>query len=338
MSRVSGNKTTHTHTLHTKRKRQWFKQNPERATSTINTRENRAYYHMSSCFRLSFSSYFQSRSGIQLYAVVQPSLLPQHFFHVKCSAFFRPLLCPSASFPLLLCWSRPLVGVDAENSQVVQETPHPLVFMAPHTARVRHRHNDALRGDVSCPPWAQIRKKDRFPEFHKTFIWLKSPRCSYFKMRNRVVGRRDSFFAPMQRVDEPGTRADSTSRSHTVSITYLHSSYPDFYVDESARSVLHFEGVLQKACTMRRVCTGRPPWTSIDRSALRDKAVQSLLDESASRENLKCQGVFTCTPFWRETMAVYRLLAQMSRCIHVYPFLARNHGGVPSSGVCPKII
>ena len=25
----------------------------------------------------------------------------------------------------------------------------------------------------------------------------------------------------------------------------------------------------------------------------------------------------------------------MSRCIHVYPFVARNHGGMPFSGVCP---
>ena len=25
----------------------------------------------------------------------------------------------------------------------------------------------------------------------------------------------------------------------------------------------------------------------------------------------------------------------MSRCIYVYPFVARNHGGIPFSGVCP---
>ena len=28
----------------------------------------------------------------------------------------------------------------------------------------------------------------------------------------------------------------------------------------------------------------------------------------------------------------------MSRCIHVYSFVARNHGGIPFSGVCPNII
>ena len=27
----------------------------------------------------------------------------------------------------------------------------------------------------------------------------------------------------------------------------------------------------------------------------------------------------------------------MSRCIHVYSFVARNHGGIPFSGVCPYL-
>ena len=27
----------------------------------------------------------------------------------------------------------------------------------------------------------------------------------------------------------------------------------------------------------------------------------------------------------------------MSRCIHVYPFVARNHGGIPFSGVCTSL-
>ena len=26
----------------------------------------------------------------------------------------------------------------------------------------------------------------------------------------------------------------------------------------------------------------------------------------------------------------------MLRCIHAYPFVARNHGGIPFSGVCPN--
>ena len=49
---------------------------------------------------------------------------------------FRPLFRRSASFPLVLSCSRSLVGVDAESFEVVQETPHPLFLLAPHTARV----------------------------------------------------------------------------------------------------------------------------------------------------------------------------------------------------------
>ena len=39
---------------------------------------------------------------------------------------FNPLFRRSAPFPLVLGCSRPLVGVDAESSEVVQETPRPL--------------------------------------------------------------------------------------------------------------------------------------------------------------------------------------------------------------------
>ena len=60
---------------------------------------------------------------------------------------FRPLFHRSAPFPLVLGCSRLLVGVDAESSEVVQETPHPLFFLAPHTARAPHQFSEhhALR-------------------------------------------------------------------------------------------------------------------------------------------------------------------------------------------------
>ena len=50
-------------------------------------------------------------------------------FAMKCSA--PSLFCRSAPFPLVLGCSRPLVGVDAESSEVVQETPHPLFSWPP---------------------------------------------------------------------------------------------------------------------------------------------------------------------------------------------------------------
>ena len=48
---------------------------------------------------------------------------------------FRPLFCRPAPFLLVLDGGRPLVGVDAEGSEIVQKTLHPLFFLASHTTR-----------------------------------------------------------------------------------------------------------------------------------------------------------------------------------------------------------
>ena len=42
---------------------------------------------------------------------------------------------PSSPSPLVLGYSRPLVGVNTESSEVIQEIPRPLFFLPPHTAR-----------------------------------------------------------------------------------------------------------------------------------------------------------------------------------------------------------
>ena len=55
---------------------------------------------------------------------------------------FCPLLSRSAPFPRVLGCSRPLVSVDAESSEVVQETPNPLFFLPPHTARAPHHFSE----------------------------------------------------------------------------------------------------------------------------------------------------------------------------------------------------
>ena len=55
---------------------------------------------------------------------------------------FRPWFPRSASLPLVLGCSRPLVRVDAESSEVVQEALHPLSFLAPHTARVPRQFSE----------------------------------------------------------------------------------------------------------------------------------------------------------------------------------------------------
>ena len=87
----------------------------------VASQQGRANQHEPACFGLSSPWSFPSRSGIPLYAVVQPCFLYSDPF---CHEMFPPLFCRSAPFPLVLGCSRPLVGVDAENSEIVQETPH----------------------------------------------------------------------------------------------------------------------------------------------------------------------------------------------------------------------
>ena len=70
--------------------------------------------------------------------------MPQSSLGFRCSdqfchKMFRPLIHRPASFPLVLGYSRPLVGVNADSSEIVQETPHLLFFLAPHTARGPHQ-------------------------------------------------------------------------------------------------------------------------------------------------------------------------------------------------------
>ena len=94
----------------------------------VASQQGQANQHEPACFGLASPWSFPSRSGIRLHAVVQPwlSLQSNPFHH----AMFRPLFRRSAPFPLVLSCSCPLVGVDAESSEVVQETPRPLFFLA----------------------------------------------------------------------------------------------------------------------------------------------------------------------------------------------------------------
>ena len=94
----------------------------------VASQQGRANQHEPTCFGLSSTWSFPSLSGIPLHAVVQPWFFCNDPF---CHKMFRPLFCRSAPFPLVLGCSRPLVGVYAESSEVVQETLHPLFFLVP---------------------------------------------------------------------------------------------------------------------------------------------------------------------------------------------------------------
>ena len=73
-----------------------------------------------------------------------------------CHETFRPLFRRPAPFPLLPgCSSRPLVGVNTESSEFVQETTHPLFFRpprqpAPLTSHMNITHLGSLVSSMSA--------------------------------------------------------------------------------------------------------------------------------------------------------------------------------------------
>ena len=102
---------------------------------------------------------------------------------------FRPLFRRSALFPLVLGCCRPLVGVDAESSEVVQETPHPLFFLAPHTARAPHQLSEhhALRQSRILHACHKSREQDPPPALSRLDA-LTSRLDKHVQTGNRVVG------------------------------------------------------------------------------------------------------------------------------------------------------
>ena len=68
-------------------------------------------------------------------------------------------------FPLVLGCSCSLVGVDAESSEVVQETPHPLFSLPPHTAHALHQfpEHQALRQSRTLRTRHKSREQDPPP-------------------------------------------------------------------------------------------------------------------------------------------------------------------------------
>ena len=137
----------------------------------VASQQGLANQHEPACFGLSSPGSFPSRSGIPLHAVVQPWFSLQHPF---CHEMLRPLFRRSAPFPLVLGCSRPLVGVEAENSEVVSEAPHPL-FLLPPTQPAPPPFLRASRTlAVSYSPCAP-----QIPQT-KSASCVKSPRCSHF--------------------------------------------------------------------------------------------------------------------------------------------------------------
>ena len=127
------------------------KPNARKFAPLVASQQWRANQHEPACFGLSSPWSFPSRSDLVFFCS-----------DPFCHEMFRTLFCRSAPFPLVLGCSRPLVGVDAESSEVVQETPHTLFFVAPHTAHAPHHFSEhhALRQSRILHARHKFRKQD----------------------------------------------------------------------------------------------------------------------------------------------------------------------------------
>ena len=98
-------------------------------------------------------------------------------------------------FPLVLGCDRPRVGVDAETSEVVQETPHPFVLLPPIGDRSPHESSEHHAFRQSCVLHARHRPREQDPPLAQYRLDALAPRLHKgFEIGDRVVGA--STFSP----------------------------------------------------------------------------------------------------------------------------------------------
>ena len=119
-------------------------------------------------------------------------------FAMKRSASCSTVLRHS---PLVLGCSHSLIGVDAESSEVVQETPHPLFSLAPYAARASHHYfseHHALRQSRTLHERHKPANNIRF--LRKVTLVLSLP--VFISVSRWEIGwsARSLFRKPMQRV------------------------------------------------------------------------------------------------------------------------------------------
>ena len=101
----------------------------------------------------------------------------------------RPLFRRSAPSLLVLDCSRPQVGINADSSEIVQEIPHTLFFLASHSARAPHQFSEhhALRQSRILHARHKSRKQDP-PSAQSRLDALTSRLDKRVQIGNRVVG------------------------------------------------------------------------------------------------------------------------------------------------------
>ena len=97
---------------------------------------------------------------------------------------FRPLYHSFVPFFSILSCDPPLVGLDTESSEVVQETPHPLLFLPSRGTAPLRVLRTSRTSAVSCPPCAP-----QTPRTESASCAM-SPRCSRSPFSRGCRGRK----------------------------------------------------------------------------------------------------------------------------------------------------
>ena len=207
----------------------------------------RANQHEPACFGLSSPWFFPSRSGILLHLMPESSpgfLSGDPFRHETSRHLFRR----PAPFPLVLGYSRPLVGVDAESSEVIQEKPHPLFFLAPHAVRVPHQFSKHHALWQSCILRACHKSREQDPLLAYSRLDALTSRLD----KRVSIGNRVDGAIVLSPTDAASQQAVVGSAQHVVvacsrgswdevlehCLEYLASEHPDFHLEGSAWSVV----------------------------------------------------------------------------------------------------
>ena len=157
-------------------------------------------------------------------------------------------------FPLVLGCDRPLVGVDAKNSEVVQETPHPFFLLRPRGDRTSHEVSEHHAFWQSRVLYARHSPREQDPSLAQRRLDALAPRLHKgFEVGDRVVGasvlspsdaaRPEAVVGSAQRVVVTRARASrDTAVQHCLD--YFGFQPTDLEFERGARLVVQFEGIL----------------------------------------------------------------------------------------------
>ena len=160
-------------------------------------------------------------------------------------------------YPLVLGCDRPLVGVDAENSEVVQKTPHPFLLLFPRGPRNPHEfpEHHALRESRLLharhkprkrdPPLPQYRLDALAPHLHEG-VEVGDRVVSAIVLSPSDAAGQEAVVGSAQHVVVARTRAPRDAAVQYC-LEYFGFQHPDLELEGSARSVVQFERILPEA-------------------------------------------------------------------------------------------